>query len=669
VASANISHDMWIGVGMALKDLFGDNEGFNLWDGWSRTCRARYQHSIMQSKWRSFHGRGITIATLFKLADDSDTSWRDQFKPKSPGSHLPGANTSLRQMLDECDAEPLATEEVDAAYAAEAEWIRTLEDEPARAASDNTTTEEDEPVEGATTSAPDAFGDASASREPFDLFGSLTPEPVMTRDMLPRKIGDYVWEMSDLLGCDPGAMAVSALALCSGLISDQIKLQPKRLDTTYLEVARIWLMLVGSVSAKKTPMFLKLFPTVKAVENRMRREDATAIEKYKSLLALYELKKKGWDKKVAVNEVEASSWPPEKPEKPPRRRLIANDYTVEALALVLCDNPRGLLIELDEIMELFGGFDAYKASGVKKDRSATLRLWNGGYQAIDRVRTTDEPIYVPNWGATIIGGIQHTKLDPIGPKLVDDGLLQRFLMVPIQQAEKEADRLPDPAIVERYSLLVESLIEFNPPDAVIVKLSEAAHAYRDRIEDLIRALECLPALSEGFRTHAGKMGAIFARLVLTLHVIERAPLYEDDEDGGVGGFKMIEESTARRAYDLMVTFLIPHAVRQYARISANGGDEGNEDARWLAGHILARSVEKVNVRVCQNAHRGFKKDQKRATKAIGILIEAKWIGTDGTVNPLVHEMFAERAAAERQTRDARIDRIRRSEAVVKQNYP
>jgi hypothetical protein len=583
----------------------------------------------MQSKWRSFHGRGITIATLFKLADDSDTSWRDQFKPKSPGSHLPGANTSLRRMLDECDAEPLATEEVDAAYAAEAAWIRTLEDEPARAASDNTTTEEDEPVEGATTSAPDAFGDASASREPFDLFGSLTPEPVMTRDMLPRKIGDYVWEMSDLLGCDPGAMAVSALALCSGLISDQIKLQPKRLDTTYLEVARIWLMLVGSVSAKKTPMFLKLFPIVKAVENRMRREDATAIEKYKSLLALYELKKKGWDKKVAVNEVEASSWPPEKPEKPPRRRLIANDYTVEALALVLCDNPRGLLIELDEIMELFGGFDAYKASGVKKDRSATLRLWNGGYQAIDRVRTTDEPIYVPNWGATIIGGIQHTKLDPIGPKLVDDGLLQRFLMVPIQQAEKEADR----------------------------------------IEDLIRALECLPALSEGFRTHAGKMGAIFARLVLTLHVIERAPLYEDGEDGGVGGFKMIEESTARRAYDLMVTFLIPHAVRQYARISANGGDEGNEDARWLAGHILARSVEKVNVRVCQNAHRGFKKDQKRATKAIGILIEAKWIGTDGTVNPLVHEMFAERAAAERQTRDARIDRIRRSEAVVKQNYP
>jgi hypothetical protein len=321
-----------------------------------------------------------------------------------------------------------------------------------------------------------------------------------------------------------------------------------------------------------------------------------------------------------------------------------------------------MMIELDEIMELFGGFDAYKANGVKKDRSATLRLWNGGYQAIDRVRTTDEPIYVPNWGATIIGGIQHTKLDPIGPKLVDDGLLQRFLIVPIQQAEKEADRLPDAVMVERYSQLVESLIEFNPVEPVVIHLSEPAHLYRDRIEDLIRALECLPALSEGFRTHAGKLGAIFARLVLILHVIERAPLDEE-------GFNLIEENTAQRAYDLMVKFLIPHAVRQYARISANGGDERNEDARWLAGHILARSVEKVNVRVCQNAHRGFKKDQKRATKAIGILIEAKWIGTDGTVNPLVHEMFAERAAAERQTRDARIDRIRRSEAVVKRNYP
>jgi hypothetical protein len=227
---------------------------------------------------------------------------------------MAGDTDSVEQMIRQCQESPPTPEEIAAAEAREAEWIKTLEDEPPRATNDNTTTEDAE----------DPTRDVS---EPFDLFGSLTPEPVMTRDMLPRKIGDYVWEMSDLLGCDPGAMAVSALALCSGLISDQIKLQPKRHDTTYLEVARIWLMLVGSVSAKKTPMFLKLFPMVKQVENRMRREDAAAIEKYKSLLAQYELKKKSWDKRVADNETEASSWSPEKPEKPPRRRLIANDYT------------------------------------------------------------------------------------------------------------------------------------------------------------------------------------------------------------------------------------------------------------------------------------------------------------------------------------------------------
>src|SRR5205814_6119202 len=271
---------------------------------------------------------------------------------------------------------------------------------------------------------------------PFDLFGSLTPEPVLTRDMLPDLIGDFVYEMADLLGCDPGTMAVATLVMCSALISDQITMQPKRYDSTYLEVARLWLIIVGLVSSRKSPMINKLTKILKTIEQKMRREDDAAMERYKNEYAVYETKLKAYRAKKA-NGDEVSDWPPGKPEKPARRRLVSNDFTVEALAPILCDNPRGLLLELDEIMQLFGGFDAYKSGGVKKDRAAVLQLWNGGFRAHDRVNSKDEPIAVPNWAATILGGIQHTKLDQIGPKLVDDGLLQRFLIVPMKAAEEE----------------------------------------------------------------------------------------------------------------------------------------------------------------------------------------------------------------------------------------
>ena len=42
----------------------------------------------------------------------------------------------------------------------------------------------------------------------------------------------------------------------------------------------------------------------------------------------------------------------------------------------------------------------------------------------------------------------------------------------------------------------------------------------------------------------------------------------------------------------MVSFLIPHALRQYERIYKSGGDQLSEDTRWLAGHILARSLDR-----------------------------------------------------------------------------
>lgn len=493
--------------------------------------------------------------------------------------------------------------------------------------------------------------------EPINLFGNLT-EPVLTKEMLPKVIADFVWEQAALLGCNPEPMAMAALTIMASLISDNVRLRPKRYED-YYESARLWLILVGDVSSKKTPMMKKLMRPVKVIANRMRQEDRLAMKAYKKEMESFKTKQTAWIKS------EDDGFGPDEPERPPQRRLLTNDFTPEALARVLCDNPRGMLLELDEIMQEFGGFDSYRQSGAKRDRSLILQLWNGDGREIDRVRSEDDPIYVPNWGVSQLGGIQTDMLDQIGTKLINDGLLQRFMIQPMGVGREEVDLPMDPEIETDYRMLIENLVGFNPPpyteqDGVIIRLSDAANEIRLKFQEIIQASEVLPGLANGLQEHMGKMGAIFNRLMLTLHMIETRYFFFDEEK-----CYLVSEDTAMQTYNIALKYLIPHAFRQYERLFSTAKDQKDQDVRWLAGHIIARNIDKVTIRLCHDAHRVFKKEPDRAEKAIKILIDANWLDHKNCVNPRVHEMFAERGKQERHDRDTKIARIEKAHRVGK----
>src|SRR6516225_1729798 len=124
-------------------------------------------------------------------------------------------------------------------------------------------------------------------------------------------------------------------------------------------------------------------------------EDAGALAAYEQAYDDYQFQKKEYDRNRR-NGQEMDDSGPEEPEKPPRRRAIVNDTTMEALALILVDNPRGVLLHYDELMGFIGGLDAYRGNGAKKDRPTALQLWNGGFRAVDRVVTIENPIMVQN---------------------------------------------------------------------------------------------------------------------------------------------------------------------------------------------------------------------------------------------------------------------------------
>ena len=264
------------------------------------------------------------------------------------------------------------------------------------------------------------------------------------------------------------------------------------------------------------------------------------------------------------------------------------------------------------------------------------------------------------------GGVQQSKFDQIGERLGDDGLLQRFILMPMQPPKIGVDRPPRLEAIQEYNCLIENLVGHNPTNPNPIVLSEGAHKYREQIDELVAAFETFPGLSEAFQAYAGKFGGTFARLLLTMHVIENCPgwvLNEGLEERE--RLKVVSEETARRTFDIMTKFLIPNAVRQYERLDKKGKRQEVEDGRRFAGYILSHGLTQVTNRVLHDASKDCR-DKDRAGKMM-VLTAAAWIsGTE--VNSRVHEIYVERAAAERKTRAERMAKLERGHETIRQIY-
>src|SRR5690606_38307408 len=152
----------------------------------------------------------------------------------------------------------------------------------------------------------------------------------------------------------------------------------------------------------------------------------------------------------------------------------------EAVPEILRDHPRGILCYQDELSGWFASMDAYKASGkgANKDRAHWLEAFNGGRRTIDRI--TRGNLIIPNWSACVLGGIQPDAIRNVASSMGNDGLMQRFLIIVAQPAQRDVDRKPDMKAMEDYKNLFDALIALQPSEA-LVHFDDAAHECRDRV--------------------------------------------------------------------------------------------------------------------------------------------------------------------------------------------
>lgn len=476
--------------------------------------------------------------------------------------------------------------------------------------------------------------------DPLDVFAEF-PVPKIKREMLPEAIAGYTFDCGELIGVDPAMVAMPAIVACAAALHDGITIQPKRHEKGWTESARLWCALVGAPSVKKSPAIKRSTKELRKIDMGLHKQSDKDFAQHERDIETWEQAKKEARK--------TNSTLPNKPEKPARKRMVVEDVTVEALSEILKDNDRGVMGIMDELSGWFGAMDAYSGSKVaSKDRAHWLEAYNGGGRIIDRIGRGS--INISNWSVSMVGGIQPDAIRRVAKNMVDDGLMQRFIVV-IGSNGQEYDRPEDYRANQAYQALVTALFALQPSDAPVT-LSDEAHEERLSLDAYVHSLIDAASIASGLKSHLGKWSGLFARILLIYHAIECVELRQYPTAVKVSG------ETAKRVSLLMSKFLLPHAVAYYSNVL--GASTDLEHVRQIAGLILSRRFDALSMGVLVANYRAWRGlDQWSKQRILESLEEMGWLkpqhdksliwkkgASSWVVNPKIHTKFAERAKIE-----------------------
>ncbi len=466
--------------------------------------------------------------------------------------------------------------------------------------------------------------------EPLDVFAEAKT-PSMPEGVFPPAIESFAVARAEQMGVDPGGLAMAALTVCAAAIPDNIALKMKRHES-WKESARIWTMVIGDPSTRKSPLIKAASAPLLAIELDLQRDHRAAMRDW---MAMDKEAKKGKAEPIA-------------------KRVSIEDGSPEKVGEVLSNNEAGLALIDDELSGWFARMEKYAGSkGSGADRAFWLKSFGGGSYSVDRVGRGS--IWIPNISITLLGSIQPDPLRKIAKDLTDDGLLQRMFCIMLESGGEDRD---EPSGVDEsvYAHLVRKLYHLRTSMSAgwCFRFSDGAQSFRNELSREHRKLEKLwERINRRLATHIGKFDGLFGRMCILLHVIKNI-------DGDLP--KEVDLETATQAKTLLHDYLLKHAIAlhfnilgatdmQTAMIDAAGSILTNEalhdviSARLLNRHGTA-SLRKMDV-----------PDLERVMQQLDAYswVEPLPLGRTERapkyrVNPLVHDRFkglAAKIAAER----------------------
>ncbi len=336
------------------------------------------------------------------------------------------------------------------------------------------------------------------------------PAPEFPLDALPVSVRRFCMEAARYLSAPVDFVAVPTLGVLGSAIGNSRHIQPK---AGWTEPPAFYAATVADPGDSKTPGLSLAMDPAKKAQTRAKAE--------------YEIAKGEYERQLNDREIKGE------PKKPTMETVFAADITVEALASVLSENPRGAIVYRDEYEGWVASLNQYKAGGKGADAHVYKEAWSGGIIRVDR-KTADEPLIVPNACVSVVGGIQPAALSSLGGDRAD-GFQERILLAyPDPHKSRLTDDEISPGAFAGYRTLYERLRalqpqrsplagtrEFNesigspnPPE--IVKFTpEAWEAFKDEVNRL-KAEKDTPGFPLALKGAWAKLVSYLARFALVL---------------------------------------------------------------------------------------------------------------------------------------------------------
>ena len=430
----------------------------------------------------------------------------------------------------------------------------------------------------------------STSAPPVEAFKAY---PV---DALPEPLASFVAETADAIGCDPAYVALPLLVVAGAAIGTTRRLE---LKAGYSVPAILWSVVVGESGTSKSPALRSVLEHVRGRERRLREEYALDRRDYEDAIEAYEKERSAWRASKAAGD------PPERPAEPASRRCLVTDTTVEALAVKLSDNPRGLLLARDELAGWLNSLDRYaKSGGGSGDESFYLSAYNGEPHAVDRRTGDRREVFVAQAALWLTGSIQPAILRrALGTERRESGLLARLLLTappprPATWSEKEVSPLTRQwlhDVLDRLYGLDPDVDAEGREEPRLVRLAAAAKAAYVAWHD--RHGEELAELTGDRAAAWSKLRETAARLALIVHAVRVAVGDATDDDVDAESMdralRLVEwhKHETRRVYSILGQTDEEAAERQAddrlaAWIDRHGGTTTARDlisrCRWIA---------------------------------------------------------------------------------------
>ncbi|HQA44935.1 MAG TPA: DUF3987 domain-containing protein [Phycisphaerae bacterium] len=423
----------------------------------------------------------------------------------------------------------------------------------------------------------------AAPAEPF------IPFPV---NALPEPVRSFVSKAAVAIGCDASFIALPLLAGLASAIGTTRRIALKR---GWTEPAIVWAVVVGDSGTLKSPAIeLALRPIRKRQRDAMRRH-GVAMETYVIELAQYERELADWKRSKAQGE------PPKKPKEPVPDRCYCDDVTIEALAALLVNQPRGLLLVRDELAGWLGSFDRY-AQGKGGDAPKWLEVFGGRPVVVDRKSGIPRTIYIPQAAVSITGGIQpETLRRALGTAHRENGLAARLLLsCPPRRQKRWTEADMDAATEAKIERVFERLYELQPdaddegePRPRLVKLTAEGKAAWVRFYNAHAAEHA--ELAGDLSAVWSKLEGYAARLALVVHFIRWAA-----DDPTLQSPDAVDETSIAAGVELSRWF--GHEARRVYAILGESDDD--RDRRRLA-ELVARKGGTMTPRELQQTSRRY----------------------------------------------------------------